>query len=428
MPTWVYEARDRAGQTVKGAREGADRQSVLESLRAEGLFLTKLETGRATAPREVPKMAPPETRTSRPPIPPTTHVPPNPNSAAAPIPPRPLVRASDKELSLFFRQMAAMLHAGTSLGHALTSLSKNAAGAGLRQAAREMEPLIMSGTPISVAMAAYPGLFTPLHLGMIKAGERGGFLEQMFARLSQYAERDYELQQVVKRETWYPKMVLIASILIPGIVPSVIAFLQGGGNPFLIWFQTNLPPLLLIAAIVYLYKAFKFGSPLVAQAGAPRQIFDSLKLSLPIIGKVTRALATAKFCRALGALYGAGVSPSESVHLSAAACGNAAIAQSAIAIIPKLEAGEPLTQSLRSTGRFPDMALQMMSVGEESGNLDGQLEKTADFLESDAETAIKQSVQFIGVAALIFAGIRVAMIIGKFYIGYFDSIFNMAGG
>ncbi len=440
MPTWVYEARDRAGKSVKGTREAADRQSAIETLRAEGFFLTRLEAAssrqkpapvaaaRPAASNGQPRVEPPPRPLPARPRPISTAANPAhqlPSAAAAPLAPRPFLRASSKDLSLFFRQMGAMIHAGTTIGAALHSLSSNATSSALGQAAREMQPRVMSGEPLSECLTAFPGLFTPLHVGLVKAGERGGFLDRMFARLAQYSERDYDLQQTIKRETWYPKMLVFASILIPGIVPAVLAGVQGTGSPVAAWLHANLPPLLLIAAVIYGYRALYFAAPLATRGAKVRSFIDNFKMRVPVGGKIVRALAITKFCRALGALYTAGVSPGESVRLAASACGNDAIGQSALRIIPRLEHGESLTACLGSTGHFPDIAMQMMSVGEESGSLDDQLDKAADFLEGDAETAVKQGVQALGVLVFLIIAISIGMQVAKFWGSYFNNTFDM---
>lgn len=466
MSHWVYEARDSAGKVVRGTHDAVDRRSALEFLRGQGLFLTKLESTRGPAtptrpapakPAPVQVPSPPRTspidagsseprlataamdsgavRHNAPSVPRPGPRPisstmnpgsAHPGTATAPIPQQALLRASSKDLSQFFRQIASMLHAGTSIGAALHSMASHAPNAALRTASAQLEKRAMAGEPVSESMRAFPGLFSPLQIGMVSAGERGGFLETMFARLAKYAERDYDLQQTIKRETWYPKLLVFASILVPGAVPLVLAMVQGGQNPLVAWLQSVGPPLFLVGLAVLLYRAANYASPLAAHQQGPKLWLDSIKLRIPVFGKVVRGLATAKFSRALGALYGAGVGPGESVRLAADACGNAAIARDSIGIIPRLEHGERLTDCLASTGQFPSSVIQIMHVGEESGTLDDQLDKSADFLENDAEVAIKQSVQLLGVIVFVLIAIRIGFQVGQFYQGYFDAIFTEA--
>ncbi|HEX8464059.1 MAG TPA: type II secretion system F family protein [Abditibacterium sp.] len=475
MAQWVYEARDGAGRVVSGTHDAADRRTALEFLRSQGLFLTRLEAGRngatvapvapvsaavsaavaaPNAPREVarpeplrPNPAPLSASpldppyldnagvTRRPPVgvPPAAAVAAAPigpgrghsASAGEPIPRQPFLRASTKDLSLYFRQMGAMIHAGTSLGAALHSMVESAPTASLRNASAQMERRILGGEPLAETMKAFPGLFTPLQIGMAGAGERGGLLDAMFERLARYAERDYDLQQTIKSETWYPKLLVFCSILIPGLVPLIVYMIKGGPFPTRELMANIGVPLLLVGAVVGAFKLMNLMAPMALSTSGIKMGLDTAKLKIPVASKVVRAFATAKFCRALGALYSAGVGPGESVRLAAGACGNEAIAKSAVEIIPRLEHGESLTDCLASTKQFPVTVLQVMRVGEQSGALDEQLDKSADFLESDAEVAVKQAIKVLGI--LVF--LAIACVIGskviQFWSGYFDQAFDM---
>ena len=342
-------------------------------------------------------------------------------ATSAPLTRQPFLRASQQDLSNLFRQLAALMHAGTGIGVALQTMSENAANKSLRVACEQMSKRAMTGEQMSDSMKAFPGLFSPLMVGITSAGERGGFMEASFARLADYAERDYQLQQSIKRETWYPKLIVFCSILIPGVVPLVLygfhAFLAQVG-----------PPLVVIALLFIAWKAWNFASPALASSvselrigpASPAKIYDEIKLLVPVVGKTARALASAKFCRALGALYSAGVGPAEAVRLGADACGNRAVAERALATIPALNAGAPLTQCMKETRIFNPLALQMMRVGEESGDLDTQLDKAADFLETNAETTIKQAVPVLGILAFL----CVAVYVGSLAMGVISSYGN----
>jgi type II secretory pathway component PulF len=269
-------------------------------------------------------------------------------------------------------------------------------------------------------MRSYPGLFTELMIGMVDAGEKGGFLDRMCLRLAEYSERDYELQQSVKRETWYPKLLVFCSILIPAAIPTVIAGANGTGSPLSAFLNSVGPPFIFLAVCWFVWRIGSRVLPVAAHTGELRKLLDGAKFVLPIMSKTTRALAAAKFCRAMGALYAAGMGMSKTVNVAANACGNAAFADRVRRIIPELERGGELTAALRSTGQFPGVALQMMQTGEMSGNLDEQLDKVADFMEQDAETAIKQSVKVLGIVVFL----AVAMYIGSIIIGQYGVTIN----
>jgi type IV pilus assembly protein PilC len=349
-----------------------------------------------------------------------------PSAALAPLPPRYFLRSNAKDLSLFWSQMHSMLAAGVGLSHAAKTMADNAPNKGLRTACREIAPRLAAGVPFSELMHSYPSIFSPLMIGMIRAGEVGGFLDRMCQRLGEYAERDYHIQQTIKRETWYPKMVLLSSIVIPALPPLAVAFFKGQGvlAAAIACGLSMLGPLAIIAAVWGVWKFNNVLLPLTARTNYLRYFIDQAKLLIPVAGKTARALATAKFCRSLGALQAAGTGVQGMIHLAANACGNAVIADSARRVIPRLEQGESMTDALAATRQFPGIAIQMLRTGEQTGNFEAQLDKVADFLEQDAETTIKQSVVLLGVLALVFIGVRVCMQVVQFYTGYFNNIFD----
>lgn len=456
MPTFAYQARDREGQRVNGTREAQNRDAVLETLRGEGLFVTKLAPvgdfksvmPDAVTPvpaqgelpirempiREMPMRETPVSETAglqfpvapTAPLPrPQVEVPQTPEGLGKPLPaptPTPnqmLLTADAKQLSLYFRQMHAMIHAGSSVGHALGLMAQNAPNAALRKASQEMANRTQRGEEWNRAMTAYPGLFSELMVGMIAAGEGGGFLERILLRLAEYSERDYEIQQTIKRETWYPKLILACSFLIPSVVPLVL-----GG--FGAWFDSIKGVLFAALLLLIGWMALKKLVPGTLSNGPQRAAIDEFKLRFPYAGKFVRALAAAKFCRALGALQGAGMGLHKTINLASDACGNEAMARQTRKIIHRLDKGESLTTALTSTGQFPPLALQMLATGEASGSIEAQLDKVADFLEADAETAIKKSVQVLGVVVFLLVAIRVGMQVIGGYTGYFDNIESTA--
>ena len=461
MPIFAYQARDRDGQRVTGTHEATDGPTALAELRAKALVVTKiapvgalrvtsetppaLQTAPQTSPaasvvatapiirempprvevptaREMPAPPPRREEAQVPPAVPTAHI----EARSVPSAPghvatQPLLLADAKQLSLFFRQMHAMLNAGSSVAQALNLMAKNAPNAALCHAAGEMSLRAARGEEWNVAMRAYPGLFSELMVGMISAGEHGGFLDRICARLADYSERDYEIQQTIKRETWYPKMVFALSFIIPSVVPLVL-----GG--FGAWFD-SMKGVIFFALFAFIgWKVFSKVSPGTLSRGPHRLAIDEAKLKFPVAGKFVRALATAKFCRALGALQAAGMGLHKTVMLASDACGNEAIARRTRAIIHRLDNGATLTSALEASGAFPPLALQMLATGEASGSIETQLDKVADFLESDAETAIKQATAALGVAALLFVGIKVGFQLVGFYGGYFQGIEAAAGG
>jgi type IV pilus assembly protein PilC len=344
--------------------------------------------------------------------------------AFAPLPPRYHLRSNAKDLSLFWSQMHSMLHAGVALSHAMTMMAKNAPNAALRAACEEIAPRIAAGTPLSELMIAYPGIFSPLMMGMIRAGEAGGFLDRMCKRLSEYSERDYHIAQLIKRETWYPKMLLCMCLLIPTIVPAAIAYFRDNQSFLGAWIRAAWPAILILTGLALAVRFKNFLAPLTKHLKPFQLLLDQIKLLIPIGGKSTRGLATAKFCRALGALQAAGMGVRQTINLSADACGNSVIEQSARGAISRLESGATMTEALEGTRQFPPIAIQMLRTGEATGNFEEQLDKVADFLESDAETTIKQAVVVLGIVAFLVMAIYIAINVIQMYVGTYSNLID----
>lgn len=318
------------------------------------------------------------------------------------------------QLSLYFRQAHALLHAGSSISHALAVAARHDASPALRRVSEEMSRATASGTPWSETMRGYPGLFSELAVGMVAAGESSGRVDEACQRLASYAERDYHLQQTIKRETWYPKLLVVCSLFIPSVVPLVIA---GPGA----WWASVQPSILTIAGIAIAWRALKWASPLTSQAQSVARVVDTVKMKLPVAGKVSRGFASAKFCRALGATMGAGVPVNRAMSLAASACDNLVLADAAERARRQVLEGDTLTGALSATRQFPPVAMQMLATGEASGQTEEQLERVAEFLEGDAETAVKQAVKLLGVLVLLIVAWRIGTQVIGFYAGAYTS-------
>lgn len=442
MPLFAYQARDKSGERVSGTREAPDQRAALEALREQGFFVTQLgpsKSGglfnrekheRASEVRSRPEEATPQ---SCRPAPGATPPPPRSTTGAtqgahtstgAPLPTNLWATANAKELSLFFRQMNSMLNAGTGMGAALNTMAQHGPSPSLRRASAEMSRATSQGTPWSETMRAYPSLFDALAIGMVAAGEAGGFLDRMCQRLADYSERDYELQQTIKRETWYPKLLLFCSILIPSVVPAVVAF-NNGQNVLAAWLQTVALPLGIVGGCWLLWMLSKRVAPIAALLKPLMLVVDQLKLTIPGVSKMSRALAAAKFSRALGALYASGMGVGRAIDIAAGASGNVAMAESARRVIPQVERGVSLSEAMASTNQMPPIALQMLSTGEMTGNVDTQLDKVADFMEQDAETAIKQVVKALSLLIYLFVAAYIGYIVISMFGQYLSGLTSL---
>ena len=311
-----------------------------------------------------------------------------------------------------------MTNAGMGISRALKSLSQHATSAHLRRAATAMSVHTGEGGVISAAMKCYPGIFSPLAVSMIEAGERGGFVDTMCLRLADYCERDFQLQQTIRRESFYPKILAFCAIFIPSVVTLVM-------SGFAAWFAQVAP---IVAIVALGFAGWKMAHRVLEVSRHTAYLalwIDTVKLQIPYFGMTSRALATSRFCRALATLYAVGVGPRRAYQLAGAASGNACMAQEATRAAPLLEEGASFTQLMTRTRLFSPLALQMLVIGEETGEIDKQLNKTADFLESEAETSIKQNVKVAGVLIFGAVALYIASIVIGMYGGYTRDIEKM---
>jgi type II secretory pathway component PulF len=306
----------------------------------------------------------------------------------------------------YFHQLYAQLHAGIGLSLALSNMSEQGTNAALRQASLEMSRHVTDGRPWSEGMKKYPGLFSEMTISIIRAAEKAGFFEKACRILAEDAEREYEIHQYIKRETNYSKLLLfISTVLLP--LPILIRF-----GPVNITLEM-IHQVLIIAAIWLPWQIANYLWPLGANSEG-RHKLDSIRLKMPIVGKVVRGFAMAKFCRFLAMSYAAGVDLPSAVNMAAAASGNVVIRTNLQAAVPLLRQGKTLSEVLVATGELPKTTIPLLKSGEITGDFETQLQAAARFLESDAEVALRQSV----VASCILFFLIVALKIGTQVIQY----------
>lgn len=461
MPTFVYTAQDRAGNTTNGTIDSDSDVSALALLRTRGLWVKEIRpagapgAARPDVTQSVPAMpsAPPRSMGigsgyAAPVAAPQPQAPPAgaPYSSGTPLSgigagPRPEVarpaavsapaplRTDDsfgkrlhspvslKDLSLLYRQLHTMLNSGVGIYSALEMLSdpRQCPNAALRKVVADIARQALNGRTVSEAMARYPWLFPKMHVRMVEAGEAGGFLVDVLRRLAEYSEREYQVRMDIKKKTLYPKLVFALLLLVlPINIPLTLAGYLGG-----------LSRVLMNAALLGGFGWFFIRAFSTNRSGV--QLLDQIKLAVPVIGPLVRKMAAARFARSLAALYGAGVPIHVALSMAGETAGNHVLEQRSRVAVPALERGLPIARAIEATGFFPPMFIGMVSTGETTGNLDVMLDKAADFYEEESTHATTQLVVIMGVVVLIFVAILVAMKMLNFYAGLFNGIMNATG-
>lgn len=413
MPTFSYDAKDTQGNAVSGLIDATESRGAASLLREQGLWPTRIEkmTVEARPPASSPSGFTPPPPAGAPPMG-------EPESAPSKIHAAPFLAVVPlPQLAIFYRQLATLLNAGVPMVQALSTLSEQTQNPRLRIILQEAAMTVAAGHPLTFLMQKHPTVFTGIQVELIQAGEMSGMMEQMCNRLADYLERELEIRRKLKRETLYPKIVLFVA----GCVLLLLGFLKSGAQgvtgQLVFAVVVGLSAFGLWWLVRYLNQYPGFGAS-----------WDQFKLSIPGVGGVSRGYATARFTRALGALYGGGILLTNAVPIAARACGNRAIGQRLLDKVSLLHAGQGLSGMLTASGLLSPIAVQMARTGEQTGSLDAMMEKVSDYLESDADAKAHQLAVFTGVGALILAAVVVAYIVISFYVGHFGQILQNSGG
>jgi len=421
MPTFTYDAKDKSGNAVSGIIEAVEPRGAASLLREQGLWPLRIEmlpTGPGAgggAATLSPPSSPAAVMPSNVPIENTpSYIPAEPMGTQAKVDAAPfLVTVPLQELATMYRQLATLLNAGVPMVQSLTSLAQQTRSGRLHTLLEEAIQTVSAGHPLSAVMVKHPSVFTGIQVEMIRAAETSGMMEQMCNRLADYLERELEIRRKLKKETLYPKIVLFVACL----VSLLFGFLRSGAEGFFGQVKFG-------ASVIFLAFGVWWLARYLNQFPAFGAAWDNVKMMIPGPGGVARKYATARFTRALGALYGGGILLTNAVPIAARACGNRAIGQTLLDHVGMLHAGQGLSGMLAASGLLSPIAVQMARTGEQTGSLDTMMDKVADYLESEADAKAHQLAVFAGVGALLIAALVVGSMVVSFYGGYFSSTFK----
>ncbi len=349
-------------------------------------------------------------------------------------------RVGLKDLSLFCRQFSTMVDAGVSLVRCLDVLSSQTASGTLRKVLREIQAEVESGQSLSKSMAKYPAIFNNLFVGLIRAGEVGGVLEESLQRLASFLEADVELRRKVKSAMTYPVIVIVAALgivtfLVTFILPKFFTLFQDLGikeeefpamtsalmniSNFMIerWYFATLGAIVFVIAFKAIIST-KFG----------RRTFDLIKLKAPVFGPLNHRVAIARFARTLGTLLSSGVPILGALETVAGTVSNEMISEAIMEARARIREGDRIGPPLEKSGLFPPMVVHMVSIGEESGALDSMLEKVAEFYESEVDAALASLTSAIEPLLIVFLGGMVGFIVVAVMLPITSVVSNLSGG
>ncbi|MBU7582738.1 MAG: type II secretion system F family protein [Nostoc sp. TH1S01] len=346
------------------------------------------------------------------------------------------VKVPIKDKAVFSRQLATLVNAGVAIVRGLGVLAEQCTNPKMKQALIDISNDVQSGVNLSDAMRKHPDCFDGLYVSMIQAGEVGGVLDEVLNRLAKLLEDVARLQNQIKSALAYPTVVGFIAV---SIFVGMTVFLLPIFAKIFIEIGTELPPLtqfLMTCSeilrswksffIVGAFVGFKFAYAQYYKTRIGRETIDRLSLKMPLFGDLIQKSAVARFSRTFGSLTRSGVPILTSLEIVRDTSGNQVIANAIDAARLEVQQGGMISLALQKANVFPAMSIQMISIGEETGELDGMLMKVADFYEDEVEQAVKALTSVLEPIMILVLGSMVGTILMSMYLPLFK-VFEKLG-
>ncbi|NJO77936.1 MAG: type II secretion system F family protein [Cyanobacteria bacterium RM1_2_2] len=403
MPTYVVRARDTKGNARREKITADSPGEARSALREKGLFVQELTEDRGLVDR-LNNLDLQDIQTA-------------------------LTSVTVKDKAVFSRQFAVLINAGVAMVRGLGILSDQCPNPKLKKSLQEISADVQQGTNLSDSMRKHPQCFDALYVSMVQAGEVGGVLDEVMNRLAKLLEDVARLQNQIKSAMTYPVAVgTIAVLIFLGMcmfllpifanifdeldaeLPAFTAFMIGISN-----FLRSPYVLILVVAIVVLLFAYRQ----YYKTRIGRETMDRFFLKMPLFGDLIQKTATARFCRTFGALSRSGVPILTSLEIVRDTAGNQVISNAVDEARKEVQTGGMISLALQREKVFPIMAIQMISIGEETGEIDTMLMKVADFYEDEVEQAVKALTSIMEPIMIVVLGGMVGSILVAMYLPIF---------
>jgi len=391
---FLWEGTDKAGKKVKGKLLSANESGVRAQLRRKGIVARKVRK-QSMLLRQRGKVTP-------------------------------------ADIAIFSRQLATMLAAGIPLVQAFDIIGNGHDNPAMQKLVLAVKADVEGGTNLADALARHPLYFDDLFVNLVTAGEQAGALESLLDEIATYKEKTEAIKKKIKKAMFYPAAVLVVAVIVTTIllifvIPEFESLFQGFGADLPAFTQMVIDLSLFVrtqgiwlamviggsfAAYIYAYK----------RSRRIRMLQDRLMLKLPILGPILEKSAIARFARTLSTMFAAGVPLVEGLESVAGATGNVVYEEATLRIRDEVATGSRLQQCMENTDLFPNMVIQMIAVGEESGALDEMSGKVADFYEEDVDNAVDSMSSLhepliMSILGVLVGGLVVAMYLPIFKMG-----------
>ena len=388
---FLWEGKDRKGNRVKGRGLAKDEMEMRSDLRRQGIAASKVRKERQWFKSDG--------------------------------------KVTAEDIAIFARQLATMLTAGIPMVQAFEIIGVGHDKPAMQKLVLAIKSDIETGNALNQALAKHPLYFDDLFVNLVEAGEHAGALETVLDKIATYKEKTEALKKKIKKALFYPAAVLAVAIIVTVIlllfvIPQFESLFKGFGadlpafTQFVInmsrWMQDNGWMLLIIVGAA----AFTFGY-FYKRSRPMRQFIDRMSLGVPVIGPILKKAAIARFARTLATMFGAGVPLVEAMKSVAGATGNIVYQDATLKMRDEISTGLRMQRAMENTGLFPNMVVQMIAVGEESGSLDEMASKVADFYEADVDAAVDGLSSLLEPLIMVILGTLVGGLVVAMYLPIF---------
>jgi type IV pilus assembly protein PilC len=400
MPVYIYKGKTKGGKEISGEMDVADRNQVITFLRKRKIIISQV--------REKPK---------------ELNIPFG-------------KRVKGKHVVLIARQLATMITAGLPLVNCLGILAKQTESERLKEIILDIQTSVESGSTFSEGLEKHKKIFGEIFIHMVSAGEAGGILDTILLRLAVYLEKAAALKSKIKSAMMYPAVIMTAAMgatifLLVSVIPT---FANMFAN-----FGATLPlPTRIVLAISHILSSYFYililavvgivvGLKFLYKTDNGALFLDKWRLKLPIFGHLFKKVAISRFTRTLGTLISSGVPILDGLEITAKTSGNRVVHDAILKARSSISEGEAISEPLSNSNTFPPMVVQMISVGEKTGNLDEMLDKISDFYDDEVDTAVSSLTSVLEPIMIVLMGVIIGGIVIAVYMPMFDLIKAIRG-
>ncbi|MBI1905958.1 MAG: type II secretion system F family protein [Rhodocyclales bacterium] len=384
-----WEGKDKTGKIIRGEIRAAGEAMVQATLRRQGVMFVKVKKHKMSRGHSI----------------------------------------KDKDISLFTRQLATMMKSGVPLLQSFDIGIKGATNPSLARLLNEIRTDVETGSSLAQAFSKHPRYFDRLFCNLVGAGEQAGILDEILGRLALYKEKILAIKSKIKGAMFYPIAVISVAII---VVTVIMLFVVPEFKKVFSSFGADLPgPTLIVVAmsdffVEWWYLAFGiiagtiFGiAAMYKRSTAMQNFVDRTILKLPVVGDIIRKATIARWARTLSTMFAAGVPLVEALDSVGGASGNHVYLMATRQIQTEVSTGTNLTVSMQNTNVFPTMVVQMVAIGEESGQLDSMLGKVADFFEQEVDDAVAALSTLLEPIIMVFLGVVIGGLVVAMYLPIF---------